>query len=120
MNIILKRTHMKSNIKILKARDYYFDIAKKLNRFKTAIVLFPSFFMLITYLLPVFGIDLFSDELCEIIIGIMAAAAAASVYLLDALIGKYTDISNHLRLLYDHNVLGVHYNPYLFPNHDLA
>ena len=119
MNIILKRTHMKSNIKILKARDYYFDIAKKLNRFKTAIVLFPSFFMLITYLLPVFGIDLFSDELCEIIIGIMAAAAAASVYLLDALIGKYTDISNHLRLFYDHNVLGVHYNPYLFPNSEI-
>ena len=32
MNIILKRTHMKSNIKSLKARDYYFDIAKKLNQ----------------------------------------------------------------------------------------
>ena len=31
MNKILKRTHIKENIDLLKERDYYFDIAKKLN-----------------------------------------------------------------------------------------
>lgn len=116
MNIILKRTHIKANVDILKARDYYFDIAKRLNAIKTVIVLLPPFLLLATYLLPLLGVELASSSYGEIVVGALATTVAAFVYVIDSFIGKYTDISNQLRTLYDHNVLGTKYNTHLFPS----
>ena len=60
MNVILRKTHVPKYIDLLKARDYYFDIAKNLNLFKTVIVLMPSLFLLATYLLSMMGVELFT------------------------------------------------------------
>ena len=90
MNKILKRTHIKENIDLLKARDYYFDIAKKLNSIKTKMVLFPSFFLLIVYMLQVFNLEIISKDQSEIIVGIFATIVAFVVYIFELYI--YTNI----------------------------
>lgn len=111
MNVILRKTHVPKYIDLLKARDYYFDIAKNLNLFKTVIVLMPSLFLLATYLLSMVGVELFTGWQEEIFIGGFTAVVAFAVYIVDIFIHRYTDISNRLRILYDHEVLGISYDP---------
>lgn len=119
MNKILKRTHIKENIDLLKARDYYFDIAKKLNSIKTKMVLFPSFFLLIVYMLQIFNLEIISKDQSEIIVGILATIVAFVVYIFDIYIHKYTDISNNLRTIYDSKVLDVKLNKYIIDEKEM-
>lgn len=117
MNTILRRTHIKANIDILKARDYYFNIAKTANLLKTLIALLPPLLMAITYVLDY---PLFSGDLEELIIGAITTVVAFAVYLIDLFIQKYTTISNQLRGLYDHKVLGTKYNPHMYQAKDVS
>ena len=113
MNRILREMHRQENIVLLKARDYYFDIAKKLNAFKTVIVVLPPVLLLAIYLLTMLGIDVILKDIGEIVVGILATLVAGAVYLIDIIIQKRTEASNQLRALYDHRVLGIQFNPFL-------
>ena len=120
MNRILRKSHTKENIELMKARDYYFDIAKKLNLFKSAIVLFPSVFLLATYILSALNINLpLLKNWGDLIVGGMTVVAAFSVYMIDRRIHRLTDISNQLRALYDHRVLGIQLNRFLNRDTDI-
>lgn len=114
MNIILRRTHLKANIELLKARDYYFNFAKRLNLAKTIIVLLPPIFLLTTYILTLLGLPSVFKGYDEIFIATLTTIAGFIIHLFDFTIQKYVSISNHLRALYDHNVLGVKYNPHIY------
>lgn len=114
MNEILKKTHKKSNIELLKARDYYFDFSKSLNLLKTIVALIPPFAMVLTYMLPLIKIPSFLDNYGEIIVSFLTAVVWFLAYFIDYNIQKYTDISNYIRMLYDHDVLGLKYNPHMY------
>lgn len=119
MNRILQRTHIKKNIDILKARDYYFDLAKRLNLLKTILVLLPPLLLMLTYIFAVRQMQLFGDY-NELVIGILATFVAFVIYLIDELIQKYTGISNQLRNIYDNDVLEIKYNPHMYPHGDIT
>ena len=119
MNTILRKTHKRANIELLKARDYYFDTSKRLNLVKTIIVFIPPFTMLLTYILAILKIPTILADYGEILVAALAAVIGFVVYFLDFVIQKYTDISNHLRTLYDHDVLGVKYNPHIYKTKDI-
>lgn len=119
MNTILRKTHKKSNIELLKARDYYFDISKRLNFLKTVIVFAPPLTILLIYILPLLKISSVLTTHGELIVGILSAVACFAVYIIDFAIQKYTDISNHLRILYDSDVLGVKYNPHMYKTQNI-
>ncbi len=120
MNNLLKKTHIKANVDLLKARDYYFNFAKRLNLLKTVIVLLPPFALLVTYVFALLNIPSLLNGYGEIIIAALTTVVGFSTYLIDSIIQKNTDISNHLRALYDHKVLGVKYNPYIYRNEDIT
>lgn len=49
MNKMLKTTHRKENIDLLRVRDYYFDKARNLNKLKTLLVYFPAVLLVVSY-----------------------------------------------------------------------
>ena len=120
MNKILKRTHIKANVDLMKARDYYFNFAKRLNLLKTILVLLPPLSLLVTYVLTLLNIPIFSNNFNEIIIALLTTIVGFSAYLLDFIIQKNADISNNLRALYDHKVLDLKYNPYMYQSKNIT
>ena len=118
MNRILQKTHIKKNIDLLKARDYYFDLAKSLNLLKTLLVLLPPMLLLLSYIFAVKQLSLFGDY-NEMVIGTLATIVAFAIYPIDELIQKYTGISNQLRNIYDSNILEIKYNPHIYPRGDV-
>lgn len=119
MNSILRKTHIKKNIDILKARDYYFDLSKRLNLLKTIIVLVPPSILFASYLLSIIKFTILPKDYGEVIVGIVTVCVAFAVYFLDHLIDKFTFTSNNLRALYDHEVLNVRYNPLTHPTNNM-
>ncbi len=119
MNTILRNTHTKQNIELLKVRDYYFNYAKRLNLIKTIIVLLPPLMVLITYILSLMNIPSLVKGYDELIVAALTTVVGFSVYFINHIIHKNTDISNHFRALYDHKVLGTKYNPHMFNKQDI-
>ena len=119
MNEILKRTHYKGNIDLLKARDYYFSKAKLLDSIKTKIVLLPPIFLLITYLLQLFNVDLVSKTACDIFVGVFTILVIIAVHTFNHFIHINTDISNKLRMIYDSKVLDLKLNDFLANEQDI-
>ena len=119
MHKILNRTHRIENINILKARDYYFDKARRANNVFRRICLFAP--IAVTLICMIFGsIKNISDDdtWLDVIVGITAIVA----FIIDSFIQKYIDDvmekSNILREEYDCRVLGIKKNLFCGNNSD--
>ena len=119
MNRILQRTHVKRNVDLLKARDYYFDLAKRLNLLKTMLAMLPPALLLSTYIYTLWDIQLLGGY-DELIIGAIATIVTFVNYPIDGAIQKNASISNQLRNVYDNDVLKIKYNPHMHPSGDVA
>ena len=107
VNDILRKTHAKKHIDVLRARDYYFDYAKLINLLKSIIVFSLPAAIALSYV-PFIQLWLgYSDSFRDISIGIITLLVIAVSYLLDHCIDKCTGISNALREYYDWKVLGI-------------
>ncbi|MBR5544326.1 MAG: LicD family protein [Clostridia bacterium] len=107
MNRILRKTHAKYNIDILRARDYYFNFAKSLNLFKTTVIFLLPVLLALSYI-PCVQTKLgFSDSFRDILAGLFTLLIIVMSLIFDHFIDKYVNISNMLREYYDWNVLGI-------------
>lgn len=108
MDSILVRTHAKENIDCLRARDYYFDLAKKLHACKTALAVANPVLLILSYI-PILQSRLgYTDFSRDVFIGILTLMTmAASFLIFDPIIARYTGISNMLRDHYDRVVLDI-------------
>lgn len=112
MNAILKNTHKKENINLLKARDYYFDIARKYNVLKIGIVCLPSIMLIITYI-PYIAKISWIENGRDYIIGLISIIVFIFVqFKIKNVIDKNLYISNAFREKYDCNVFEIAENPF--------
>ena len=130
MHRILKETHRKENIDLLKARDVYFDKARRLNNtYRTVCLMAPIVLSLAGTFVIVFShfytdndiinsAGEFLNNYLEIIVGITALIA----FVFDCFIALRIDDclahSNRLRELYDCRVLRVGENRFLYSDLD--
>lgn len=106
VNSILRKTHAKKHIDILRARDYYFNLAKSINLVKSIIVFSLPATSALSYI-PLAQLRLgYSDSFRDVATGILTLLVITVSYILDYYIDRYTDISNTLREYYDWKVLG--------------
>lgn len=114
MNKMLKNTHRKENIDLLRVRDYYFDKARNLNKLKTLLVYFPAVLLVVSYFswLPYYD---WLDENRDYIINTITIASFIVIhFVLDRFIGDFLDISNAYREKYDVKVFGLEENPFAY------
>lgn len=112
MNAILKNTHKKENINLLKARDYYFDIARKYNVLKIGIVCLPSIMLIITYI-PYIAKISWIENRRDYIIGLISIIVFIFVqFKIKNVIDKNLYISNAFREKYDCTVFEIAENPF--------
>ena len=107
MNTILRKTHAQKNIAIMKARDYYFNLAKRINFIKTLIVFSLPVLIAFSYIPPMQQHLGYSDFSRDIASGVLTLLVIAVSYIFDHFISKYANTSNTLREYYDREVLGV-------------
>lgn len=114
MKNILKNTHRKENIDLLKVRDYYFDKARALNKLKKLLVYFPAILMVMSYFswLPYF--DWVNENRDYVINTITIVSFVLIHFILDRFIGNYLNISNAYREKYDVKVFGIDENPFAY------
>lgn len=119
MHDILIATHMKENIDILKARDYYFDKARKQNN------TFRKLCLLTPILISVIGMFVgtifdFSDKSkwLDFLVGFVAVVAFVFDLFLQQSIDDNMEKSNILREDYDCTVLGIKRNRFYGNNSD--
>lgn len=114
MKNILKNTHRKENIDLLRVRDYYFDKARVLNRLKKLLVYFPAILMVVSYFswLPYY--DWVNENRDNIINAITILSFVVIHFFLDRFIGNYLNISNAYREKYDIKVFGIEENPFAY------
>ena len=111
MHDILIATHMKENIDILKARDYYFDKARKQNNtFRKLCLLTPILISIIGMFVGTIFDFSDTDEWLDILVGIAAITAFAFDLYLQKSIDDNMEKSNILREEYDCKVLGIKKN----------
>ncbi|MDD3413322.1 MAG: S-4TM family putative pore-forming effector [Lachnospiraceae bacterium] len=115
MNIILINTHKKDNINLLKARDFYFNKAKKLNKLNKVFLFLPALVLALSYLvyIPDLYCD-FVDSNRDIITGFLTILCAGVNYVLSKSINSYTYKSNVLREEYDNNVFELARNEFVY------
>ena len=119
MNRILKETHKASNIKLLKVRDYYFDIARRYNSIRMLFVCLPPILLAITYI-PALSEIGWIDEGRDIIVGFVSIAAFIMIhFIFERIIQKNLYISNAFREKYDCNVFGIEENPVAYNLDDM-
>lgn len=107
MNSILRKTHAKEHIDILRARDYYFNLAKTLNLSKTLLVFSLPVLLTLSYV-PFIQANLgFSDSFRDIGSGVATLLIIGITLILNSYIDRYTGISNMLREYYDWKVFGI-------------
>lgn len=114
MNEILRKTHIKKNIDLLKARDVFFDNARRRNKWFKMTIIMPPLIASLTYLPFVIQIFPFVEGYRDFIIGIFTV--------LFVIIGEYIQkknsndigISNALREEYDLEVFGIDRNEFAF------
>lgn len=119
MNKILQNTHRISNISFLKARDYYFDKARRWHRVRRWLTLIPPILLAITYipLLPYYG---FISGQRDLLIGIITIIAFIIIHFIcEKQITHNLDISNMLREEYDCNVLDIPRNPFAYSKEEM-
>lgn len=114
MNEILMNTRKNSNIELLRARDFWFNKARRWGWAATVISMVPIVFTAISYLpIPDF-IDYF-DETRDILIGIAALVLFLICIPIERRSNRLRSVSNEFRELYDVQVLGIPRNPFLLP-----
>lgn len=126
MHRILRETHKKENIDLLKARDAYFDKARKQNnRYRTICLMTPIILSLAGTIIIVIshfysGVELFRfsgeflDQYLEIIVGITALVTFLADCIVTLKISDNLSHSNRLRELYDCKVLRIDENHFLY------
>lgn len=115
MHKTLLATHKESNINILKARDYYFDKARREhNVYRRIVIVAPIALSVLAVFLSIWH-DY--GNATEFLIGVVSIAAFLANKFLQTRIDANLKISNTLREDYDCKVLGIqpnHYN-YIYP-----
>lgn len=128
MNEILVDTHRQENIEFLKARDYYFNKAKKYNKWKNAITQLPAYMLVLSYMVLLasyviqkyFNVKIFDDvnRFCEkpleYVIGIVTIVSFVVALCLNRVVSKNKDISNMLREEYDLRVFKMKRNIFAY------
>lgn len=128
MNEILVDTHRQDNIEFLKARDYYFNKAKKYNKWKNAITQLPAYMLVLSYMVLLasyviqkyFNVKIFDDvnRFCEnpleYVIGIVTIVSFVVALCLNRVVSKNKDISNMLREEYDLRVFKMKRNIFAY------
>lgn len=115
MNKILINTHKKDNIHLLRARDFYFNKAKNINKLNSVFLFLPALVLALSYLvyIPDLQND-FIDSNRDIITGFLTILCTAVNYKLSKSIDGYTYKSNVLREEYDNNVFGLARNEFAY------
>ena len=126
MHRILRETHKTENINLLKARDVYFDCARKqngvyreiclltpivLSLLGTGIIIVSDFFSYNKY---IWGAGEFFDRYLEVLVGITALIAFFAECIIALKISENVMRSNRLREIYDCKVLLIDENPFLY------
>lgn len=126
MHRILRETHKKENIDLSKARDVFFDRARKENnRYRTICLMTPIILSLagtiIIFISHFYsGVDFFRflggflDQYLEITVGITALVAFLADCIITTKISDSLSHSNRLRELYDCKVLRIEENHFLY------
>lgn len=114
MNRILKETHKKENIQLLKIRDYYFDTARRYNKLKTLFIYLPPVLLVVTYFPILSNISWVTNGRDYIVGFISIAAFLLTHYILEKKISNNLYISNAFREKYDCNVFGIDENPFAY------
>ena len=110
MNNIIKQTHKKSNIDLLKIRDKHFDVARRLNRLVTICAFLPVLVATISYIFM--NID-WVDDYRDLYIGILTFVMFIIVhFVLKRIIDNHLTISNAYREEYDCRVFDIKANPF--------
>lgn len=114
MNETIIKTHVKENIDLLKARDVYFDQARKRNKWYDLSIVIPPLVAGLTYLPFLVKVFPVIDSLRDYIIGI---TTILFVFISEGLARKNEktlELSNALREEYDIYVFGLERNHFLF------
>ena len=114
MNDILRKTHQNSNINLLKARDTFFDRARKRYKYYLATVFLPIIIATLTYV-PIIYIKypIVSDSR-DFIIGISSILFLIIGKLISDKNENDTHISNMLREYYDCKIYNMKENPLIY------
>lgn len=111
MNCILKNTHKRRNIDLLRTRDYYFDRARRLNRLKIALAVLPPIILVVSYIVA--SCAKWIDESRDFIVGGFSILTfLLSYFIIEKGISYNLDKSNRYREEYDLNVFGLTANPF--------
>ena len=111
MHPILLNTHKAENIRLLKARDYYFDKARYLTYLERALACLPPVALALSYL-PRF--DRIIGDNRDVLTGVIAIVAVLFGIKLKRDIECNKRISNTFREKYDCNVLGIEENQFAY------
>lgn len=110
MNNIIKQTHKKSNIDLLKIRDKHFDVARRLNRLVTICAFLPVIVATISYIFM--NID-WVDDYRDLYIGVLTFVMFIIVhFVLKRIIDNHLTISNAYREEYDCRVFDIKANSF--------
>ena len=120
MERLLRNTHKKEYIDLLKVRDYYFEKALKWNNITRFFTLLPPIIVALTYL-PFIPYYKFIDEERDILVGAISIFSFIVIqFLCKKKIEDNMDISNAIREIYDCKVFGIPENPFLSEKLDLS
>lgn len=128
MHEILINTHKDKNIDLLKARDYYFDHAKKVEKYRNFFINLPMILLVLSYILRFISrlydtqhntsvsvvIDNWLGRYYDIAIAILTILLFCVKKLFDKYIDKHKKISNMLREEYDLNILSLKRNIFAY------
>lgn len=113
MDRILRETHKKQNIDLLKVRDYFFDKARKLNKLNTFLEVLPVIILFVSYI-PFISDISFINEYRDYCTGILTIVLFFICFFIDRKIDENLEISNTFREEYDVRVFGIEKNQYIY------
>ena len=114
MNQILRKTHVKEYIDLLKARDVYFDIARKRNKLYELSIIIPPVVAGLTYMPFLVNHFPLIDALRDYIIGITTILFVFITEYLEKKNEETLKISNALREEYDLYVFDLPRNHFVY------
>lgn len=113
MNEILINTRKRINIDLLRARDFWFNRARRWGWCATALSIVPILLTIFSYL-PIPALIDFFDKSRDVIVGVAALIFFIACIPIERVSDKYRSVSNEFRERYDINVLDLPLNPFLF------
>lgn len=113
MNKILQETHKKQNINYLRVRDYFFDKARKLNKYQTIFMVVPIILLVFSYL-PFLSCYTWINDNRDYYVGFFSISSFIATYFIKLKIDEQLRISNTFREEYDVQVFGMSKNNYFY------